>query len=113
VRDDSLAQDPASGSTSAPAKTQISITPGNANVERGSALVVLATFDGPVPSEPVLVVTTNGGTAKRIPLTKNLNDPVVGASIPNIQGPLGYRIEYSAEQSAAFKVTVFEHPRLG
>jgi hypothetical protein len=102
----------ASSSTPTPAKTQVSITPGNANVERGSALVVLATFEGPVPSEAVLVVTTNGGTAKRIPLTKNLNDPVFGASIPNIQGPLGYRIEYSAEQTAEFKVTVFEHPRL-
>jgi hypothetical protein len=102
----------ASGSAPAPAKTQVSITPGNANVERGSALVVLATFEGPVPSEAVLVVTTNGGTAKRIPLTKNLNDPVFGASIPNIQGPLGYRVEFSAEQTAEFKVTVFEHPRL-
>jgi hypothetical protein len=102
----------ASGSATTPAKTQISVTPGNANVERGSGLVVLATFEGPVPSEAVLVVTTNGGTAKRIPLTKNLNDPVFGASIPNIQGPLGYRVEFSAEQTAEFKVTVFEHPRL-
>src|ERR1043166_5750765 len=93
-------------------KTNVSVTPGDANVERGSALVVLARFEGPLPSEAVLIVTTNGGTAKRIPLTKNLNDPVFGASIPNIQGPLAYHIEYGEDHTADFKVTVFEHPRL-
>jgi hypothetical protein len=93
-------------------KNQVTVTPGDANVERGSALVVLARFDGTVPAEAVLIVTTNGGTAKRIPLSKNLNDPVFGASIPDVQGPLSYRIEYADEHTADFKVTVFEHPRL-
>ncbi|MCA1480990.1 hypothetical protein, partial [Bradyrhizobium sp. NBAIM08] len=37
---------------------------------------------------------------------------VFGGSIPEIQGPLGYRIEYGDEHTADFKITVYEHPRL-
>ncbi len=92
---------------------KVTVTPGDANVERGSALVILARFDGSVPPEATLVVTTNGGTAQRIPLAKNLNDPVFGASIPEVRGPLSYRVEYGeGERTTDFNVTVFEHPRL-
>ncbi|HWN94011.1 MAG TPA: hypothetical protein VNT99_03175, partial [Methylomirabilota bacterium] len=95
------------------ASPKVTVTPGDANVERGSALVILARFDGSIPPEATLVVTTNGGTAQRIPLAKNLNDPVFGASIPEVRGPLSYRVEYGdGERTADFKVTVFEHPRL-
>src|SRR6185503_11265253 len=41
-----------------------------------------------------------------------LNDPVFGASIAEVRGPLTYRIEFGEEQTPEFKVTVFEHPRL-
>ena len=102
----------ANGQSKVAPKVSVSVTPGDANVERGSGLVVMAKFDGPVPAEAMLAVTTNGGTAKRIPLSKNLSDPVFGGSIPNIQGPLGYRIEYGEDKTTDFKVTVFEHPRL-
>ena len=92
---------------------KVTVTPGDASIERGSSLVILARFDGSVPPEATLVVTTNGGTAQRIPLAKNLNDPVFGASIPEVRGPLSYRIEYGdSKKTADFKVTVYEHPRL-
>ena len=92
---------------------KVTVTPGDANIERGSALVILARFDGSVPPEATLVVTTNGGTARRIPLAKNLNDPVFGGSIPEVRGPLSYRVEYGeTERTPDFNVTVFEHPRL-
>jgi hypothetical protein len=95
------------------AESKVTVTPGDANVERGSALVVLARFDGAIPPEATLVVTTNGGTAQRIPLAKNLNDPVFGASISEVRGPLSYRIEYGdGDHTADFQVKVFEHPRL-
>ncbi len=101
-----------SAASASRAKSNVTVTPGDALVEKGSALVVLAKFDGVVPPGATLVVTTNGGTAQRIPLAKNLNDPVFGASIAEVRGPLTYRVEFGEEQTPEFKVTVFEHPRL-
>src|SRR6266511_29512 len=51
----------------------VTVTPGDTSVERGSSLVVLARFDGRVPSEATLVVRPANENEQRIPLTKNLN----------------------------------------
>ena len=91
---------------------KITVTPGDTSIERGSALVVLARFAGPLPSEAQLVVEAGPANNRRIALVKNLDDPVFGGSIPEVSSNLSYRIEYGGEQTRDFKVTVFEHPRL-
>jgi hypothetical protein len=63
----------------------VTITPGDTSVEKGSSLVVLARFNGEVPSEAVLVVRPANEPERRIQLTKNLDDPVFGTSLPQIK----------------------------
>jgi len=90
----------------------VTVTPGDASVEKDSSLVVLAKFGGDVPSEAVLVVRPANEPERRIPLTKNLDDPVFGTSVPDIKSELTYRVEYGGESTRDFKVSVFEFPRL-
>ena len=91
---------------------KVTITPGDAKVERGSGLVVLARFAGPLPPEATLVIGKGTNSIRRIPLAKTLNDPVFGGSIPEVNSNLFYHIEFADEQTPEFQVTVFEHPRM-
>jgi len=90
----------------------VTVTPGDTSVEKGSSLVVLAKFQGEVPAEAVLVVRPANEPERRLPLTKNLDDPVFGTSLPDIKDELTYRVEYGVEQTRDFRVTTFEFPRL-
>lgn len=95
------------------AKTEgVEVTPGDALIERGSGLVVLAKFGPGVPSEATLVVQPLNQPAQRIPLVKNLDDPVFGGGLPEVDADLTYRVEYAGEATRDFTVKVFEHPRL-
>jgi hypothetical protein len=91
---------------------EVEVTPGDAEVERGSGMVVLVRFPGAVPSEATLILTPATGQPQRITLTKNLNDPVFGASLPSVQGDLKYEIEYARTKTREFAVKVYEHPSL-
>jgi len=90
----------------------VNVTPGDASIEKGGSLVVLAKFEGEVPAEAVLVVRPANEPERRIPLTKNLDDPVFGTSVPDIKSELTYRVEYGGESTRDFKVSTFEFPRL-
>ena len=93
----------------------VTVTPGDTSIEKGSSLVVLAKFEGgasAVPAEAVLVVRPANEPERRVPLTKNLDDPVFGTSLPDIRDEMTYHVEYGREVTADFRVTVFEFPRL-
>jgi len=90
----------------------VNVTPGDTSVERGSSLVVLARFEGRMPVEASLVVQPAAGEQRRIPLTKNLDDPVFGGSVPDVKDALSYRIEFAGGRTREFQVTVFEFPEL-
>jgi hypothetical protein len=90
----------------------VEVTPGDVSLERGSGLVVLATFGRDLPSEATLVVQPRGGEPQRIPLVKNLDDPIFGGGIPEVASDLTYRVEYAGSATRDFTVRVFEHPRL-
>lgn len=96
----------------APKTDGVEVTPGDTEVERGTGLVVLAKFGRNVPSEAALVVQPLNAPAQRIPLVKNLDDPVFGGGLPEVNADLTYRIEYAGEATRDFTVKVFEHPRL-
>ncbi|HMJ88185.1 MAG TPA: hypothetical protein VK530_00130, partial [Candidatus Acidoferrum sp.] len=89
----------------------VTVTPGDVSLEKGNGLVVLAKFNRKVPDEAALVIVTNG-VEQRIPLARNLNDPVFGGSIPEVRTSLKYRVEFGSDQTEDFNVTVFEYPRL-
>lgn len=90
----------------------VTVTPGDASIEKGSSLVVLARFEGDVPAEASLIVRPANEPERRITLTKNLDDPVFGTSLPEVSAELTYRVEYGHEQTRDFRLTTFEFPRL-
>ncbi len=91
--------------------TGIEVTPGEVSIEKGSSLVVLARFGTP-PKEAELVITETPGTARRMPLTRSLADPVFGGSVPDVSSNFLYHVEYGSERTRDFAVKVFEYPRL-
>ena len=90
----------------------ITIEPGDVELERGSGLIVLAKFGSDLPSEASLVVQPANAAPERLALVKNLDDPVFGGGIPEVDSDLTYRVEYAGKMTRDFKVTVFEYPRL-
>jgi len=90
----------------------LTVTPGDASLERGSSLVVLARFTGQLPAEVNLVVGATPESRRPVPLVKSLDDPVFGGSLPEVTSDLIYHVEYAGQRTRDFKVTVFEHPRL-
>jgi hypothetical protein len=88
------------------------VTPGDTSLERGESLVVLARFGRTLPPGVNLVVRTSGEAPRQIALVKSLADPVFGTSIPEVEQSLTYRLQYGAQQTRDYQVTVFERPRL-
>ncbi len=95
----------------APAGIEVMVTPGDVEVEKGSRLVVEATFKGRAPASALLVLTSAGGET-RLPMNVGLDDTVFSTLIPKIDEDATYRIDYEAEKSADFSITTFEFPSL-
>ncbi len=91
---------------------EITVTPGDASVERGTGLVIAARFGGALPAEATLVLKTETGKESRFPMARQLADPIFGASIPEISEAGIYHIEYGAKKTRDYKITVFEFPAL-
>lgn len=89
----------------------VTIEPGDTEVERGTGLLVLARFQEATPLEATLVYEVAGETI-RLPMTKPLKDAVFGGRVPEVNAPLSYHVEYADKSSDTFKVTVFEYPTL-
>ncbi len=90
----------------------VSVTPGDAKMERGSALVVLVKFGGKLPAEAQLVVNPVNENEETIPLSKNLQDPVFGGGVPQVKSDLKYHIQYTSGRTRDYQVTVFDYPKL-
>lgn len=104
-----------------PTQTTITVKPGNAEIERGTNLLVVARFDGPVPAEAQLVaaevategIANDGGPVQQTtPMTRSLDDPVFGGSLVEVNQPLEYFVAYAGRQSETYRITVFEYPTL-
>jgi hypothetical protein len=91
---------------------EISVTPGDVELEKGSRLVIEATFTGPAPAAALLVHTTAAGET-RLPMNVGLDDSVFSALIPKVEADGTYRIDYEAAKSTDFAITTFEFPALG
>ena len=95
-----------------PTGTQLTVSPGDTSIEAGSPVVIVARFDGVVPSEATLVTIGMDQTATRVRLNKSLNDPVFGSTLPSVASDLKYYIEYEDQRSPDFHISVFNHPAL-
>ena len=91
---------------------EVTVSPGDTALERGSSLVVLTKFAGTLPPAVDLVLGQSPEPIKRVPLAKSLADPVFGGSVPEVDSNLVYHVEYAGKRTRDFKVKVFEYPRL-
>lgn len=91
---------------------EITVNPGDTQVERGTGLVVTARFGSTPPAEATLVAISVSGKTKRIPMARQLADPVFGASLPDISEGGLYRVEYGTHQSRDYKIGVYNYPAL-
>lgn len=91
---------------------EIVVTPGDTRIERGMGLVISARFGGRPPAEAALVLVPASGKSQRIPLARNLADPVFAASLMEVTEDGLYHIEYSGKQTRDYRIRVFDFPAL-
>ncbi|MCH7556543.1 MAG: hypothetical protein IIB56_03700 [Planctomycetes bacterium] len=90
----------------------ITVSPGDTTVELGTVVVILARFDGRVPTEAKLWIGPSEKDKQQMALTKNLDDPVFGGLIPEVNNDLLYHIEYAGRRTRNYKISAYEHPAL-
>ncbi len=106
------ANDPRSFASAA-GGAEVRVEPGNAEVERGSPLLVVARFGGPVPGEASLVVEDAAGKSGATrAMTRSLEDPTFAGRVESVGADLDYRVEFAGRSSPTYRVTVFEYPEL-
>lgn len=91
---------------------EIEVTPGDTQLERGSGLVISARFGGLPPPDAALVLNWASGKTQRLPMARNLADPIFGASLLDVSGDALYHIEYNGKQTRDYKISVFDFPAL-
>ena len=90
---------------------EIAVTPGDIEIEKGSRLVIEATFTGRAPASAMVMMKT-GEKVQKFPMTVGLDETVFSALVPKVEADGDYHIIFENEHSDDFKVEVFEHPRL-
>jgi hypothetical protein len=89
------------------------LTPGDAEVERNSRVIIEARFTGPVPADATLVTSDLDGTEReRQPMRLTVDGQVFGGMIAKADRHTRYRVEFAGEKSAPHTLTVFDYPAL-
>jgi hypothetical protein len=91
---------------------ELTVTPGDVQVERGTGLVIAARFGSTPPAEASLVIRAESGKQVRLQMARRLADPVFGAAISEVSEAGIYHIEYGTKKSRDYKIRVFEFPAL-
>jgi len=89
----------------------ISVLPGDVEIEKGSRLVIEASFPNRAPATAMLVVNNADGEQK-IPMTVGLDDTVFSALLPKVILESEYEIRFEDKASDEFTIEVFEFPVL-
>ncbi len=89
----------------------IQVDPGNAEVERGSPLLVVARFRSNVPGNAQLVVETAQPTAP-VAMARSLEDPTFAGRIETVNEELAYRVAFDGGTSPTYRVKVFTFPEV-
>jgi hypothetical protein len=91
---------------------QINVSPGDASVESGTPVVILARFGRRMPQEAKLLFGSEGQPPQEIVLTRNLNDAVFGGIIQNVSRDMIYHVEYAGRRTRDYRITVYDYPAL-
>ena len=90
----------------------VTVEPGDTEVERGTSLLVMARFQGALPPDAQLLFATASGNEGELAMTKSLDDPIFGGRIPDVTDELYYYVRFADQQTEEFHASVFEYPRL-
>ncbi len=94
-------------------KFDVTVEPGDVEVERGNRLVVEAKFANAAPDSVQLILTNSSGeVADSQPLRPTLDPLVFGGMLSAVKQDSLYHIDFAHERSADFKITVFDYPSL-
>ena len=91
---------------------ELSVTPGDAEVEKGSRLIVEAKFAQDIPESATLVVTDASGALQRLPMRLTVDQQVFGGMITRIERDSQYRIEHGDGKSDDYHITTYVLPAL-
>ncbi len=96
-----------------PTEFKATLTPGDAEIERGTHLIVEARFNGPVPADAMLVVSeADGKERERLPMRLTVDEQVYGGMINKVERDAKYRVEFAEQKSQTHTITVFDFPAL-
>ena len=90
----------------------VTVLPGDTEVERGTSLLITAKFSESLPSDAELMSVGADKSEARQAMRQNLSDPVFGALVAEVDQPFQYRVLTRDWNSQPFKVAVFEYPSL-
>ncbi len=95
------------------AQYAVTVSPGDVEIEKGSRLVVEATFAKEVPAEATLIVLElDGKQRERIPMRLTVDDQVFGAWIAKVDKDARYLVEFGEGRSKQHSITTFVYPKL-
>lgn len=91
---------------------EISVDPGDVEIERGTSLTIQARFGENPPSEAMLETTDESGSVASFAMNRPFTEPVYQAKLENIAGPLTYRVVLPDGAGESWRITVFDRPSL-
>jgi hypothetical protein len=92
--------------------SDVEVTPGDTDLEKGSSLVVVARFSGAVPPEVKLVVEKSVSASSSHPMARNLEDQIFAGRVESVVTDLSYHVEFASKHSPTYHVHIFENPEL-
>jgi hypothetical protein len=90
----------------------VTVDPGNCEIERGSPLVIIAQFNRALPPDATLVVIGGADGSQSQEMSRSLNDPKFVGRVAAVNEDLSYRVEFAGKSSETFRARVFDYPAL-
>ncbi|MGB1926519.1 MAG: hypothetical protein ACPHL6_08310, partial [Rubripirellula sp.] len=86
------------------------VEPGDVEIEAGTQIVITARYESDAPDQANLLVTKTDGEIQTYTMVRNLDDPVLGIVLPNINGDFKYQVYDAHWSSETYHASVYTHP---
>ena len=108
VRSKTLGFPPPDRPALASTEGEVQVDPGDASIEKGTSLLVVAKFLGSVPVDAKLAVDGSPPLA----MARSLEDPTFAGRVESVGADLTYRVAFEGRATRDYRVTVFEYPEV-
>ena len=92
--------------------SSVELTPGDTEIERGSAVVIAIRFRGNIARSATLVVRQDDGVIMRHAMAQSLSDPVFAYTLQSVEESSHYHVEYPGEETDDYRLEVYDLPAL-